>query len=309
MQMRGPSALYCLVWRWHFYAGLFAAPVLILLAITGGLYLFERELDGMLHHDVVTVVPAEAAVPLAQQRAAVLAAFPGATVGRYAAPVAPDRAAEWGITTVGGEAVAVFVDPGRGTVIGSVPDSARLTSILSALHGEIMIGKMGDLIVELAASWGFVLLVSGIFLWWPRKSRVAGVAVPRMAARGRVLVRDLHAVPALWTAPVIAFLILTGLPWSGFWGDNLARLGTVEALAPALAPTPNFSSAPVAPSDRADPAAASADPQAGPHPLRMNFPGPFAMPPCPAPARRGQHASMQTRCSHWRRRAGLTGRV
>lgn len=270
--MRGPSALYRFVWRWHFYAGLFAAPVLILLAITGGLYLFERELDGMLHHDVVMVAPSDAAVPLAEQRAAVLAAFPGASVGRYAAPIAPDRAAEWGITTAGGEAVAVFVDPGRGMVTGSVPDSARLTSILSALHGEIMIGKVGDLIVELAASWGFVLLVSGMFLWWPRKSRVAGVAVPRMAARGRALVRDLHAVPALWIAPVIAFLILTGLPWSGFWGDNLARLGTVETLAPALAPTPNFSAAPAAPSHHADPAAASSDPHAGHHPFADELP-------------------------------------
>lgn len=268
--MQAPSALYRFVWRWHFYAGLFAAPVLILLAITGGLYLFERELDGMLHHDLVTVAPAQAAVPLAEQSAAVLAAFPGATVGRYAAPVAPDRAAEWGITTASGEGMAVFVDPARGTVTGSVPESARLTSILSKLHGEIMIGKVGDLIVELAASWGFVLLVSGMFLWWPRKSRVAGVTVPRLQARGRALIRDLHAVPALWIAPVIAFLILTGLPWSGFWGDNLARLGTIETLAPALAPTPNFSTAPDAPSHHPEPAAHEV--QGADHPFSDELP-------------------------------------
>ena len=270
MQLQAPSALYRFVWRWHFYAGLFAAPVLMLLAITGGLYLFERELDGMLHHDAVTVAAAEAAVPLAEQRAAVLAAFPGATVGRYAAPVAPDRAAEWGITTASGESMAVFVDPARGIVTGSIPESARLTSILSKLHGEIMIGKVGDLIVELAASWGFVLLVSGMFLWWPRKSRVAGVAVPRLKARGRALIRDLHAVPALWIAPVIAFLILTGLPWSGFWGDNLARLGTIETLAPTLAPTPNFSAAPDAPPHHPEPAAHEA--RGADHPLSDELP-------------------------------------
>jgi uncharacterized iron-regulated membrane protein len=247
MDLRGPSALYRLIWRWHFYAGLFAAPILVLLAITGGLYLFEREIDRLLHHDAVAVMPGVVDTPLALQQKAVLAAYPGATIGRYAAPVAPDRAAEWGITTAAGEGMAVFVDPTNAKVTGAVPDSARLTSILSALHCEIMIGKSGDLIVELAASWGFVLLVSGMFLWWPRKTRVAGTVLPRVKARGRALIRDLHAVPALWIAPIIAFLILTGLPWSGFWGDNLARLGTVEALAPALSPTPNFSPAPDAP--------------------------------------------------------------
>lgn len=269
--LQGPSALYRFVWRWHFYAGLFAAPFLIMLAVTGGLYLFERELDGWLHPDAVMATGTGPAQPLSAQQAAVLAAYPGASIGRYAEPVAPGRAAEWGITTAGGESIAVFVDPARAAITGSVPDRARLTSILSQLHGELMIGKAGDLLVELAASWGFILLVTGLFLWWPRRTREAGVLVPRMREKGRSLIRDLHAVPAFWIAPVIAFLILTGLPWSGFWGDNLARLGTVESLATALAPTPNFSAAPDAPAHH-PPANEAADPHAGHHPFADELP-------------------------------------
>jgi uncharacterized iron-regulated membrane protein len=63
----------------------------------------------------------------------------------------------------------------------------------------------------------------------------------------------------MWTAPVIAFLILTGLPWSGFWGDNLAKLGTVQSLAPIMAPTPNFNAAPNAPPHHAPSNAALGD--------------------------------------------------
>ncbi|WP_078412295.1 PepSY domain-containing protein [Priestia abyssalis] len=40
--------LYKLVWRWHFYAVLIFTPVLLILAITGGTYLFKSQLE---HHD------------------------------------------------------------------------------------------------------------------------------------------------------------------------------------------------------------------------------------------------------------------
>ena len=47
--MRGTRInFYNLAWRWHFYAGLFVAPFMILLAITGIIYLF-KPLPGRLH--------------------------------------------------------------------------------------------------------------------------------------------------------------------------------------------------------------------------------------------------------------------
>jgi uncharacterized iron-regulated membrane protein len=257
METSERGGLYHFVWRWHFYAGLFVAPFLIVLAVTGGLYLFEREIDGFLHRDAVHVEGSGPPLPVSQQEAAVRAAYPGATIGRLALPVAADRASEFGITTADGQALAVFVDPATASITGTVPKSVRLTSILSVLHGELMIGQVGDWIVELAASWGFVLLATGLFLWWPRSGRKAGVFAPRLTAKGRSFWRDMHAVPAMWTAPVIAFLVLTGLPWSGFWGNNLAQLGTVQSLAPIMAPTPNFSGFPNAPPHHAPSNAAS----------------------------------------------------
>ena len=32
---------YNLAWRWHFYAGLFVAPFMVMLALTGIIYLFK----------------------------------------------------------------------------------------------------------------------------------------------------------------------------------------------------------------------------------------------------------------------------
>ena len=38
-------ALYRSVWRWHFYAGLFVIPFVLLLSVTGAIYLFKPQID------------------------------------------------------------------------------------------------------------------------------------------------------------------------------------------------------------------------------------------------------------------------
>ena len=39
------TALYRTVWRWHFYAGLFVVPFILLLSLTGAIYLFKPQID------------------------------------------------------------------------------------------------------------------------------------------------------------------------------------------------------------------------------------------------------------------------
>ena len=36
--------LYAVVWRWHFYAGLITAPIMLIVVVTGALYVFRTEL-------------------------------------------------------------------------------------------------------------------------------------------------------------------------------------------------------------------------------------------------------------------------
>lgn len=36
---------YAAIWRWHFYAGLFVLPFILILSVTGSIYLFKPQLD------------------------------------------------------------------------------------------------------------------------------------------------------------------------------------------------------------------------------------------------------------------------
>jgi uncharacterized iron-regulated membrane protein len=245
------GGLYRRIWRWHFYAGLAVAPFVLILAFTGLLYLFDDELSVMLDRNLRVVTPQQSLQSVGAQEAAVRTAYPDAKLLQYMGPAAPDRSAAWGLTASSGESVTTYVDPYTAEIIGSRPSGQSLGEVLVRLHGDLMVGPAGDYLVEFAACWTFVLLVTGLFLWWPRRHRRAGVLAPRLSAKGRSFWRELHSVPAAWNAPVVAFLILTGLPWSSFWGGTLASMGTMDALAPVMAPTPNFHAAPSAPDPHA----------------------------------------------------------
>ena len=234
--------LYGAVWRWHFYAGLFVAPFLLVLALTGAIYTFQHEIEDWWYRDLVQTPACASALPAARQEAAVLAAYPGAAISRYTVARSAEHAAVWTIRPRQATALNVFVDPCTAVVRGAVDAKWQLMNVISALHGELLLGQVGDWIIELAASWAMVLLVTGLYLWWPEKGeRLLGTFIPRLNAKGRVFWRDLHAVPAMWNTIAVAFLILSGLPWAGFWGGQLASLGTMSHL---TAPTPNFSAAP-----------------------------------------------------------------
>ncbi len=218
------AALYRAVWRWHFYAGLFCAPFLLILAVTGAIYLFNDELNDLIYPEQRLVALSQASVPLSAMTAAAAAAFPGGVVTRIDTPTAPGRSAQVFVTPKAGEPMRVFVDPGTGRVLGSYIYTHTLVGFADVAHGSLMLGAFGNGVLELAACWGFILTVTGLYLWWPRSGK-GGVFLPRWGLRGRAFWKEWHAAIGLWTGALVLFLILTGLPWAHVWGD-LLRAGT-----------------------------------------------------------------------------------
>ncbi|WNS81469.1 PepSY domain-containing protein [Domibacillus sp. DTU_2020_1001157_1_SI_ALB_TIR_016] len=218
---------YQWIWRWHFYAGLIFAPFLLVLAITGAVYLFKAEIEHALYADLYDVTPQSETMPASHMFSAVKEQYPHAVITRYRPADSADRSAEIGITDHDGTAMTVFVDPHTMQIMGTLDDADRIMDKLEKIHGELMAGTVGDRLVELAACWALILIITGAYLWWPRKrERIWGVVLPRFSKGSRTLVRDLHVVPAAWISAGMFFLIMTGLPWSGFWGTQVQNAAT-----------------------------------------------------------------------------------
>ena len=213
------SRLYRVVWRWHFYAGMIVAPVLIVVAATGALYIFKDELERLVYPQIMVVESTGQRVSYQAQMEAVRAAVPpGARFAQLLVNDDPTRATSFAVFSTKFE--NAYVDPYSGKYLGSI-DLKGFFDVVLTIHRQLFIGTTGRIVVELVTCWTVVLLVTGTYLWWPRKSsQVWGVWLPRLRKHPYVILRDLHSVGGIYVAAIALVIALTGLMYTYAWGGG-----------------------------------------------------------------------------------------
>lgn len=230
---RARSGLFRAMWRWHFFASFLVAPVLLVLAVTGLIYLFRFQLEPLMHPDLMRLdAPAATAVeqPASAQLAAVVGAYPDATVVSMTEPRADDEPARFSIVTAAGEARDVFVDPHGPKVLGSLDPDTTLSGYAVRIHGDLMTGTWGDALLELGACWAIVMSLTGYYLFVRgRRARRRALQRARQAergTRGSPRLRATHATLGAFVGVGLLFLLISGLPWTGFWGGQVQKIAT-----------------------------------------------------------------------------------
>jgi uncharacterized iron-regulated membrane protein len=223
---------YRAVWRWHFYAGLLCIPFVIVLSVSGLIYLFKPQIEAWndRHYDNLTVAQSASA---SDQIHAAISSIPGSSFSSYELPKSDSSAARV-VVRDGQASIRVYVNPQTLQVMHSVPEDDRIMRWIFRLHGDLLMGNRGSNLVEMAACWTIVLLITGLYLWWPRNSKgMAGVLYSRLFSGSRLFWRDIHAVVGMWISFLAIFLLLTGLPWAKFWGDYFKTVRQVTGTAVA----------------------------------------------------------------------------
>jgi len=218
------KGLYACLWRWHFYAGLFCLPFVLLLAVSGSIYLFKPQIDQWLERPYHNLDTLGARASAQVQIEAALAALPGAQFLNYRLPQTANEAVLISLRHQG-QRQTVYVHPHSLAILKVTPSERQFTELVRSFHGELLAGRTGSIFVELAGGWAIILMLTGLYLWWPRDGRgLAGVLWPRLSRRGRPLWRDLHAVTGFWIAAFTLFLLVTALPWTLVWGTAFTEL-------------------------------------------------------------------------------------
>jgi uncharacterized iron-regulated membrane protein len=224
---------YRAVWRWHFYAGLFCIPFIMVMASSGSIYLFKPQIEAWIDRAYDNLAIKDHSASAADQIRAALAAIPGSTLSAYEVPEQTGNSARVLVNKDGGT-TRVYVQPETLQVLKTVDEDARFMRTLFRLHGELLMGNRGSAVVELAASWAIIMIITGLYLWWPRKIRtLGGILYPRLHGGSRMFWRDIHSVTGFWISGLALFLLFTGLPWAKFWGDYFKNMRRLTATAVA----------------------------------------------------------------------------
>ncbi|MGE0726593.1 MAG: PepSY-associated TM helix domain-containing protein [Acidimicrobiia bacterium] len=239
------------LWRIHFYAGMFAMPFILLMALSGLVILYTQPIEDLTEGSIRTVdVPAGAELMSYDEQAVnVQAAFPEAPVLDLTPPAAADRASRFFVDDGSVNGLHVFVDPYTGEVLGDSKPGGGIIGLSNRLHGFLNNEALtvplpavsalwdgdavvrdyvvGDLLLELLGVWTLVLVFSGLYLYWPRRSAnstgskgARRVFTIRRGVHGRARWRDLHGLGGLVMLVIMAFTIVSGMGWSTYWGPN-----------------------------------------------------------------------------------------
>jgi uncharacterized iron-regulated membrane protein len=218
------TLLYRTLWRWHFYAGIFCLPFIMTLAMSGTLYLFKPQVDAWVDAPYRSLPETGPRSTANEHIAAALAAKPNSQFVNYRLPQSPQDAVVITLKQAG-ENHSIYVHPITLEILRSAPVNSEIMQVIKRFHGELLAGNTGSVIIELAGSWAIVLVITGLYLWWPRGARgAAGIVYPRLRQGSRVFWRDLHAVTGIWVAGFTLFLLISGLPWALVWGSALKEL-------------------------------------------------------------------------------------
>ncbi len=218
-QNTAAQKFYFAAWRWHFYAGIFVIPFLIILAVTGLMMMFITQFDGR-DGERIAVEVQGTALPVSQQVEVALTEVPG-TVLEWIGPKAADLAPVFRIKSEADQRL-VAVDPYAGEVLQVWDRRAGWYDLADNIHSTLLIGTAGDRILEIAAGLSLLLVFTGLYMWWPRGNALAAF-VPNLGARGRAFWKSLHAVIGFWTSGLLVVFLISGLSWAGVWGGMIVQ--------------------------------------------------------------------------------------
>lgn len=211
------------LWKWHIIAGLVSVPVIALLCVTGAIYLFKDNFNNYVYQDArfnTTTVNATK-TPYEQQLSAAREFSEGHIVS-VTLPNTTEKNTSFRVHTKGHTTSMVYVDPYTSKVTGVYEQDGSLMYTVRKLHGELLLGLPGTLVVELVASWFVVLALTGIYVWWPFKNfSIAGFFTVRTQKGKRLFWRDLHSVIGFWVSLFMLIILAGGMPWTELFGDQL----------------------------------------------------------------------------------------
>lgn len=211
----------------HLWLGIVSGSVVLVVALSGSLLVFEDELDHLFQPSLYYVqVPASAEkVPVAVLAADVKNRYPDYKLNSIITEPEANRTVIFtvlkGKNVKSGQLIAIAINPYTGQIIKAIDEKSRFFSVVLRLHRYLCMGETGKVITGISCSIFTILIITGLILWWPKRQNRKQRFRVKWNASFKRLNWDLHAVFGFYVNIILLFIALTGLVWSYKWVNNL----------------------------------------------------------------------------------------
>lgn len=208
----------------HLSVGVAAGVVILIMCLTGIGLAFERQIVRAADRaSRAPVIRGSVYLPIE----ALLAKLPSGAEGLSAITVSADR--EEPVAFAFGRERTVYLDPYSGRYLGQGSSSTRaFFSALERWHraigSELRGHGPGRPIADAANLLFLLLVVSGLFLWWPRiwsVRRLRSITLLRRSSSLKAALWNAHNVIGIWCAIPLFVVVFSGVIMSYAWANNL----------------------------------------------------------------------------------------
>ena len=211
------------LWRWHFIAGIISLPFVLTLAITGGIYLFKDKVETPILDKYKEIQnPGNAKISFQNQLQIVTKEL-GKKPDGIVIPNTENQTTEF-VSGRFSHKKSIFINPFTKNVTGKFSPKDTWMYTVRKLHGELLGGKVGTKVIELLASWMVVLIITGIYVFWPKGNKLSHLVRIRFNKGKHVLYNDLHGVIGFWLSLLLLLTLAGGFPWTDIVGSNFKTL-------------------------------------------------------------------------------------
>jgi len=211
----------------HLYLGLTSGIIMVIVALTGSMLVFEEESRELFQHSYYHVAQVgEQRVPLQQMRDTFKAHYPKEKINSIRFKEEKDAA--FVFYTKGDKAVSI--DPYTANIIGVRNLKKDFFGVVEDIHRHLLLGDVGDVIIACNVLIFFIMCITGLVLWWPKQKRFFKQAV-RINFKTKNWKRfnwDLHSVLGFYALLILFIISLTGLFFAFDTVKDIARFLTHE---------------------------------------------------------------------------------
>lgn len=197
----------------HLWLGLIVGLIIMIIALTGAIYCFAPELQNRTQ-------------PYRKVQQENTAFLPPSTLKQIAEKELPGKQAKriyYGNKEQSVHVLfrnkeeysySVFINPYHGNVLKVRNNKKDFFSVTLDLHRTLLIPH-GHEVVRWSTVAFFIIIVSGLVIWWPRNKRAAkqGFTI-KLRTSPKRLNYDLHRVLGFYASWVILLTVFTGLIWT-----------------------------------------------------------------------------------------------